>query len=92
MHPDDIKAVFEQIPNGTQVNIIDEPIKLGWDADHLPYLQAFTSLNEQETSISDLLNIVNKADELPEQKRSNIDYEVMQKALKRGSGRIEPLI
>ncbi len=92
MHPDDIKAVFEQIPNGTQVNIIDEPIKLGWNADHLPYLQAFTSLNEQETSISDLLNIVNKADELPEQKRSNIDYEVMQKALKRGSGRIEPLI
>ncbi|SDI41414.1 L,D-transpeptidase ErfK/SrfK [Vreelandella titanicae] len=92
MHPDDIKAVFEQIPNGTQVNIIDEPIKLGWDADHLLYLQAFTSRNEQETSISDLLNIVNKADELPEQKRSNIDYEVMQKALKRGSGRIEPLI
>ncbi|MGP9500461.1 L,D-transpeptidase family protein [Halomonas sp. AOP43-D1-4] len=92
MHPDDIKAVFEQIPNGTQVNIIDEPIKLGWDAEHLLHLQAFTSLNEQETSINDLLSIVNNADELPEKKRSNIDYEVMQNALRRGNGSIEPLI
>ncbi|WP_422156518.1 L,D-transpeptidase family protein [Vreelandella titanicae] len=92
MHPDDIKAVFEQIPNGTQVNIIDEPIKLGWDADHLPYVQAFTSLNEQEKSISDLLRIVNNADKLPETKRSSIDYEAMQNAIRRGSGRIEPLI
>lgn len=92
MHPDDIKAVFEQIPNGTQVNIIDEPVKLGWDADHLPHLQAFTSFNEQETNMNDLLDIVNYADKLPEKKRSNIDYEVMQNALRRGSGFIEPLI
>lgn len=92
MHPGDIKAVFDQIPNGTQVNIIDEPIKLGWDADHLPYVQAFTSLNEQETGISDLLGIVNNAEELPETKRSNIDYEAMRNAIRRGSGRIEPLI
>nr|WP_225733665.1 L,D-transpeptidase family protein [Halomonas citrativorans] len=92
MHPDDIKAVFEQIPNGTQVNIIDEPVKLGWDADHLPHLQAFTSLNEQGTNMNDLLDIVNYADKLPEKKRSNIDYEVMQNALRRGNGSIEPLI
>lgn len=92
MHPDDIKAVFEQIPNGTQVNIIDEPVKLGRDANHLPYVQAFTSLDDQETSISDLLDIVNNADELPDTKHSNIDYEVIQNALRRGSGRIEPLI
>lgn len=92
MHPDDIKAVFEQIPNGTQVNIIDEPVKLGWDTDHLPHLQAFTSFNEQETNMNDLLDIVNYADKLPEKKRSNIDYEVMQNALRRGNGSIEPLI
>ncbi|MCW4150279.1 L,D-transpeptidase family protein [Halomonas sp. 18H] len=92
MHPDDIKAVFEQIPNGTQVNIIDEPIKIGWDGDELLYVQAFTSLNEQETSMSDLLSIVNIADELPEKRSSDIDYELMQNALRQGSGRIEPLI
>ncbi|WP_254902928.1 L,D-transpeptidase family protein [Halomonas sp. CSM-2] len=85
MHPDDIEAVFEQIPNGTQVNIIDEPIKLGWDADHLPYLQAFTSLNEKETNISYLLGIINNADELTEKKRSNIDYEVMHNVLRQSS-------
>lgn len=92
MHPDDIKAVFEQIPNGSQVNIIDEPIKLGWDADLMPYLQAFTSHNKHETNMSDVLNIINNADELSEKKRSSIDDELMQNVLRRGSGRIEPLI
>ena len=92
MHPDDIKAVFEQIPNGTQVNIIDEPFKLGWDADELPYVQAFTDLNEQETVMIALLGIVNNVDKLQATGHASIDYELMQNALRQGSGRIEPLI
>ncbi|MGM0858934.1 MAG: L,D-transpeptidase family protein [Pseudomonadota bacterium] len=92
MHPDDIEAVFTRIPDGTQVNIIDEPVKLGWDADQVPHLQAFTSLNEQEAGMDVLLEIVNRIEKSMETKRSGIDYELIQDELKRGDGHVEPLM
>ena len=92
MHPDDIKAVFDQIPTGTQVNIIDEPIKLGWDADQLPYVQAFTSPDDKDAGIKSLLDIISNTEKLTDKERSSINYELMQNTLKRGNARIEPLI
>lgn len=35
MYPEDIEAMFAQVPIGTQVQIINEPIKLGWLGDSL---------------------------------------------------------
>ena len=35
MYPEDIRFLFEQIPNDTVVRIINEPVKLGWDGDRL---------------------------------------------------------
>jgi L,D-transpeptidase ErfK/SrfK len=35
MYPEDIETMFAQVPIGTQVHIINEPIKLGWLGDSL---------------------------------------------------------
>jgi L,D-transpeptidase ErfK/SrfK len=35
MYPEDIEPLFAQIPLNTQVNLVDQPVKLGWLADTL---------------------------------------------------------
>ncbi len=35
MFPEDIRFLFERIPNNTPVRIINEPVKVGWDGDEL---------------------------------------------------------
>ncbi|WP_089682548.1 L,D-transpeptidase family protein [Billgrantia gudaonensis] len=54
MFPEDIESMFEQIPVGTQVNIIDQPIKAGW-YEGTPYVQAYEPLAEQDEGMALLL-------------------------------------
>lgn len=35
MYPEDIRFLFDQIPNDTPVRIINEAVKMGWDGDRL---------------------------------------------------------
>ena len=35
MFPEDIRFLFDRIPNNTPVRIINEPVKVGWDGDEL---------------------------------------------------------
>lgn len=35
MYPEHIKALFPQVPVGTQVTVIDQPVKVGWIGDKL---------------------------------------------------------
>jgi L,D-transpeptidase ErfK/SrfK len=30
MYPEDIELLFEQVPTGTKVRVVDQPVKLGW--------------------------------------------------------------
>ncbi|WP_240454203.1 L,D-transpeptidase family protein [Halomonas sp. NO4] len=54
MFPEDIASVFDRIPVGTQVHIIDQPIKAGWHEGQ-PYVQAYEPLEAQENGMSQLL-------------------------------------
>lgn len=54
MFPEDIASVFDRVPEGTRVNIINQPIKAGWQ-DGTPYVQAYTSLEEQEEGMAVLM-------------------------------------
>jgi len=47
LYPEDIEALFEEIPSGLPVNIIDEPVLAGWRDGKL-YLEAHTPLAEDE--------------------------------------------
>ncbi|MBH98074.1 MAG: hypothetical protein CMM56_06425 [Rhodospirillaceae bacterium] len=46
MFPEDIEALFENVPIGTPVRIVNEPYKLGW-TDNGFYLEAHPPLDEQ---------------------------------------------
>ncbi|MGD8629901.1 MAG: L,D-transpeptidase family protein, partial [Gammaproteobacteria bacterium] len=47
MYPEDIEKVFDDIPVGTPVRIVNQPIKLGWLADSL-FIELHPPLEEDE--------------------------------------------
>lgn len=40
MFPEDIEALYKTVPTGTPVNIVNQPVKIGWTADGTLYLEA----------------------------------------------------
>jgi len=46
MFPEDIEAMYKTVPVGTSVNIVNQPVKLGWTADGTLYLEAHPALHE----------------------------------------------
>ncbi|MDH3841165.1 MAG: L,D-transpeptidase family protein [Chromatiales bacterium] len=57
MYPENIEALFEVVPVGTPVRIINEPYKVGWSVDSL-YLEAHPPLDEDAERIGRDLTIV----------------------------------
>jgi L,D-transpeptidase ErfK/SrfK len=46
MFPEDIEALYKSVPTGTSVNIVNQPVKIGWTADGTLYLEAHPALME----------------------------------------------
>jgi L,D-transpeptidase ErfK/SrfK len=57
MYPEDIEGLFADIPVGTQVNLVNQPIKLGWLAGSL-FLELHPPLEEDEPLYQDYLQRV----------------------------------
>ncbi len=59
MFPEDIEALFKTVPVGTAVNIVNQPVKIGWTADGTLYLESHPALMESsidgETAITDVV-------------------------------------
>jgi L,D-transpeptidase ErfK/SrfK len=91
MHPDDIESVFWRVPVGTQVNIIDSPIKVGWDASSKGYVQAFTATDENAYGMETLLNVVGLIEQHESDLPHSADYEQVREVLERANGQIVPL-
>lgn len=91
MFPEDIESIFGRVPDGTQVNIIDAPIKLGFDDQSVPHLQAFAALGEQENGMDTLLGMLSV---LNQQQASDqaVDFERFSQTLENSNGEIVPLI
>jgi len=51
LYPEDIEALFEQVPSGLPVNIIDEPVLAGWRDGEL-YLEVHAPLAEDERDLT----------------------------------------
>ncbi len=50
LYPQDIQALFEQVPVGTRVNFVEQPYKLGRDAGHW-YVEARPALTENPHAV-----------------------------------------
>jgi len=46
MFPEDIEALYKTVPVGTPVNIVNQPVKIGWTADGTLYLESHPALHE----------------------------------------------
>ena len=57
MLPEDVESLFERIPVGTPVQIINQPVKVGWEADTL-YLEVHPPLEEGEVNRERLADTV----------------------------------
>lgn len=55
MYPDDIEQFFPMVKEGTQVNIVNQPIKLGWYRDTL-YMETYPDMEEHPTTYEQRLN------------------------------------
>jgi L,D-transpeptidase ErfK/SrfK len=87
LYPEDVATLFEIVPIGTQVRVVNEPVKLGWFRGDL-YMEAHLTL-EQATELEDTGKFT-PADvpKLEERIRvaageyvSRVDWELVKKAL-----------
>ena len=65
MYPEDIERLFPQVPVGTPVNIVDQPVKVGWLGDTL-FMEVHPPLEEDPVGDEELrrlaLELVEEAD------------------------------
>ena len=57
MYPEDIERLFEDIPVGTPVHIVNQPIKLGWLADSL-FIELHPPLDEDQEKYANYMQNV----------------------------------
>jgi len=57
MYPEDIEQFFPMVKPGTQVNLVNQPIKVGWHHDTL-YLETYPELEENPVSFEQRLHTV----------------------------------
>ncbi len=54
MYPEDIERLFPEVPVGTPVTFVDQPIKVGWLGDEL-YIEVHPPLEEKGNSYEEML-------------------------------------
>ncbi|HQY22965.1 MAG TPA: L,D-transpeptidase family protein, partial [Gammaproteobacteria bacterium] len=86
MYPEDIEALFDKVPVGTQIQIVNQPIKLGWLLDSL-FIELHPPLEEDEGKYTNYKQIVvaaiNDFLELKSSKKNiPADFEIDQETLK----------
>lgn len=86
LFPADIEQLFYNVTVGTNVSIINEPVKAGWLNNKL-YLQVYPSLNEYPLSESEQLALAQSTiDAAKGTKNTQIDWKVVEKLVKQRSG------
>lgn len=85
MYPEDIKSLYERLPSGTQVNLMDAPFKAGYAADGTLFIQSFPQLEENVEGFEPLLNALERVGELTDND-AEIDADKIQLALEARDG------
>ncbi|WP_030069273.1 L,D-transpeptidase family protein [Halomonas alkaliantarctica] len=90
MYPEDIESLYERLPSGTQVNLMDAPFKAGWAADGTLFVQSFPQLEENVGDFEPLLNAIERVSELAED-QAEVDYAQVKLAVENPNGRFVAL-
>lgn len=86
MYPEDIEGLYERVPVGTPVMIVNQPVKVGWAEDGL-YLEVHPTLEEDERQAEDLKNIaVDLLEQAAAEGAGRISGRTLMRALEEQSG------
>ncbi len=88
LYPEDIERLYEKVPRGTRVRIVNEPYQVGWLDGEL-FLEAHAPLEDDDSNatlkLSNLLSRTLKGDQ-------ELDYRAAQAAIKSPSGVPVPIL
>ncbi|WP_104202567.1 L,D-transpeptidase family protein [Billgrantia saliphila] len=90
MFPEDIESIFERVPVGMQVNLINQPIKAGWDGD-MPYVQVYEALEEQEAGMAALMETLSLLERSDNERSVPLNYERLRELLENPNGEVVAL-
>ncbi len=87
LYPEDIESLFNRVPVGTKVTIVNEPFKAGWLNEQL-YVEAHTPLREQRQAYAGHYDsLLNEALSAATAARpANVDWSKMQALVKAQAG------
>lgn len=89
MFPEDVESVFHNVPVGARVNIVDQPIKVGWQEGQ-PLVQVFEPLEEQEHGMSALVETLDRLN-AGNAEGVAFDYEQLRGLLEEPNGQVVAL-
>lgn len=93
MLPEDIERLFPRLPVGTQVRLINEPLKLGWSPDGTLLVQAYPTLQAKQDDkpverVADALKAVSAT---IEGREYPVNYARLRHLVENPNGQPEPL-
>jgi L,D-transpeptidase ErfK/SrfK len=81
LYPEDIEALFEEVPVGTTVQIVSQPVKFGWQGDQL-FMEVHPPLEEDTESATHLEDIAyGQLADLALERPFRLDEQKFQRAL-----------
>jgi L,D-transpeptidase ErfK/SrfK len=100
MFPEDVEALYKTVPVGTTVNIVNQPVKIGWTADGTLYLESHPALMESSVDGESVagIDVVEPIQESPltglmrayiaatEERRVELDWNAAERVAQLGSG------
>jgi L,D-transpeptidase ErfK/SrfK len=101
MFPEDIEALFKTVPVGTTVNIVNQPVKIGWTADGRLYLEAHPAALKESSIDGEVVTAENAAANVPEspltslmrayvaatvERQVDLDWDAAERVAQLGSG------
>lgn len=78
MYPEDIASIFDNVPSGTQVNIIDQPVKVGANEKGDAYVQVFKTVNSDEVGVDTLKAMLRLQSLASEKQLAELDNSQLQ--------------
>ncbi|QTF91422.1 MAG: L,D-transpeptidase family protein [Halomonas sp. BM-2019] len=92
MFPEDIESLYERVPSGTRVNIIDQPFKAGWSEDGVLYAQSFPLLEENEGTFEPLLHAIEAVAKAFGEEQPPVDYARLRSLVEEPDGMLVSLL
>ena len=87
MYPEDIESLYDRLPSGTQVNLMDAPFKAGWGEDGTLFVQSYPQLEENVGDFEPLLHAIERVSELAAD-QAEVDYAQVKLAVENPNGRL----